>query len=74
MTYRAAVKNINEAHRNAWYAVVGECAASLSWDQIDSAYEEKYNVKLIREPNSGPYEFIDFNSKSDYILFMLEWS
>lgn len=73
MSYRAEIKSIFSAHKNAWVALFGRnFVTNMSKEEIVEKYEQRYHAKLI-QAYDGKYDFIKFRSKKDYVLFMLEW-
>ena len=78
MSYRAKVNDIRQAHYNAWDALFESIYSGHSIEETERLYYEKYHAKLIYgKSHFGQivnYEFIEFESESDYVMYMLEWS
>jgi hypothetical protein len=74
MSYKVDFKSIYSAHSNAWYALFGGEYSGFDCDETIKQYHEKYHAKLIDDVRVRRYTDIEFDSESDYVMFMLEWS
>ena len=71
MKYKVKRSTIAIAHKNAWINL--ETIHLLNKDDIIKEYHEKYNAKLVWLPSKGITHIV-FDSKEDFVLFMLTWS
>lgn len=72
MKYVIDIKTIWIAHNNAWNAMNKSCRETKK--EIDALYMKTYDIKLIRDEKQEFYTSAVFKSKSDFVMFMMEWS
>ena len=72
MSYKVNIKNIYLQHCNAWDALFGGEYSGVDNDETVKQYHKKYHAKLISDMRQ--YTHIEFDTESDYVLFMMEWS
>jgi hypothetical protein len=76
--YRAPFDYIYPAHLNAWESLFGtDTLFQMSQEELNKRYHDNFRAILVHK-NKGKknerYAYIEFDSREDYVLFMLEWS
>jgi hypothetical protein len=74
MKYRATYKSILPTYNKAWGALHTPFILNWTWEKIEKEFKEKHHATLIRSAETNFFEFIEFESEGDFVLFMLEWS
>jgi len=76
--YRARFDAIYSAHLNAWESLFGaDTLILMTQEELNQRYHDAFRAILVHK-NKGKknerYGYIVFDSKEDYVLYMLEWS
>ena len=74
MKYRSKLESVYSAHKNAWFALNGAEITPHTVDEVIKEYWNKYHIKLIFNKLRKEFEFVEFESEEQFVLFMLEWS
>jgi hypothetical protein len=76
--YRAPFDDVAPTHLNAWSALFGESTLVISQEELNKLYHDRFKAILVhkktKKPANNRYAYIEFDSKEDYVLWMLEWS
>jgi hypothetical protein len=88
MKYKVSLLHIENTFRNCWEVVCQNLDKTLTegisdGERVEQYFNDHYKIKLLYELGSAyqidpliqfGWSHVEFNSKEDFVMFMLEWS